>query len=382
MIDQRIPPEVLGERLRLARSAAGMTQDAAANAIGIARTTLVAIERGQRRVRSEELLALAANYRISVGKLVASEAVHVDLNAKFRKLDGRTQSASVVGAIDLLNRLASGAVELERALGVELRSDYPPPIKILTGRYYDQAEDAAIGLRNRLGIGLGKISDLMSVLELDLGVRVFCRPLPNGSISGLYAFDSSIGACILVNASHPWRRRMQTLAHETGHFITDRSYADVMDEESVALTLEEKFARRFGGALLMPAPALRARFEQLLNEGSTIDVRALVLLAHQFNVVPEAMCRRLEELELLARGTWASIRERGYNSSLESEVIGDIEHHPSPPAIPPRLAFLAARALTEDVLSEGQLCEMLVVERVELWRTLAPFLSDGAARGE
>jgi DNA-binding XRE family transcriptional regulator len=41
----------LGERLRSARSGANLTQDAAATAVGMSRTTLVAIEKGQRAVR-------------------------------------------------------------------------------------------------------------------------------------------------------------------------------------------------------------------------------------------------------------------------------------------------------------------------------------------
>ena len=75
----------LGERLRLARDAANLTQKQAADAITIARTTLVAIEQGQRRVRMDELLQLAKLYRASVNALLRSESVHVDLVPRFRR---------------------------------------------------------------------------------------------------------------------------------------------------------------------------------------------------------------------------------------------------------------------------------------------------------
>ena len=52
----------LGERLRAARSAANLTQNAVAALLGMARTTLVAIEKGLRSVTAEELLALARLY--------------------------------------------------------------------------------------------------------------------------------------------------------------------------------------------------------------------------------------------------------------------------------------------------------------------------------
>ena len=50
----------IGKRLRIAREAAKVTQADAADAAGVVRTTIVAIEKGQRRVRMDELQKLAA----------------------------------------------------------------------------------------------------------------------------------------------------------------------------------------------------------------------------------------------------------------------------------------------------------------------------------
>jgi Zn-dependent peptidase ImmA (M78 family) len=281
-------------------------------------------------------------------------------------------AANNVDEISLLNKLVSGAVELEKVLKAELVYDYPPAIRIQSSGYVQQAEDAAIWLRNRIGVGLGRIDDLLSVFELELGIRVFCRPLDDPKISGLYAFDPAVGACILVNSNHHWRRRMQTLAHEAGHFISDRSNVDVLDGEGWGLSVSERFARRFGAALLMPAPAVRSRFDQLSDQDE-VNVRGLILLAHQFGVATEAMCRRLEDLGLLAEGAWLSIRDRGFSATLEKSVLGDPIPEHSPSMISPRLSYLAAEALEGAVLSEGQLCELLVVDRVELRQAIAPF---------
>ncbi|NBB53387.1 ImmA/IrrE family metallo-endopeptidase [Rhizobium sp. CRIBSB] len=377
MSTSKIEPEILGERLRVARSGANLTQEAAASRVGLSRSTLVAIEKGQRRVRPEELVCLADAYSTSAGKLLAADAVHVDLSAKFRRLDNELETPSVTVAVQLLSKLATGAVELERALGAELRADYPPPLRIASSGYLQQAEDAAVALRHRLGMGLGKAGDLFTTLELDMGVRVFSRGLSDGTISGLYAYDPVIGACILVNANHPRRRRQQTLAHEAAHFIADRSYADILDDRPTPLTVEERFARRFGYAFLMPSALVRQRFDALLAKQNGVDVKGLVLLAHQFDVTTEAMCRRLEELELLAQGAWALIKERGFNSALEREVLGDAEPATRPPLVAPRLAYLAARALADGVLSEGQICDLLVLDRSELGGVVGPFSEVG-----
>ena len=81
-----LKPAELGSRLRIAREAAGITQAAASMSIEIARTTLVAIEQGQRRLRTKELQQLARLYGTSVNALLRREAVFVDIVPQFRKL--------------------------------------------------------------------------------------------------------------------------------------------------------------------------------------------------------------------------------------------------------------------------------------------------------
>ena len=367
-----LAPVELGDRLRGARSEANLTQDEAAASLGLARTTLVAIEKGRRSVRPEELLAFARLYGVSAGKLVSPDAIHVDFSAKFRRTQGKEGSGE---ALALLNRLATGAVQLERLLGQELRTDYPPPIRINPRIVNQQAEDAANNLRARLGVGLGPIPDPITMLELELGLRIFFRPLPS-AISGLYAFDAAVGACVLINANQNWKRRVQTAMHETGHFASDRSHADILDSDEISLSIEERFAKRFGSAFLMPASGVRARFNQIVVLDHRFDVRELILLAQQFGVATEAMCRRLEELTLLPQGSWDSLRDRGFARHLEHSIVADESVSPKAPLLSARLAYLASTALDRELLSEGQLCDLLAVDRLELREALEPFAAE------
>src|SRR5258708_4586892 len=115
-----IRPDVLGLRLRAARTTANLTQEQAALALGLARTTLLAIEAGKRRAKPEEIRAFSALYQVREGELLSGSRQPLDLDVKFRS-SGQDSSSAAGGAKDeasqLLNRLASAALELEALLG-------------------------------------------------------------------------------------------------------------------------------------------------------------------------------------------------------------------------------------------------------------------------
>jgi transcriptional regulator with XRE-family HTH domain len=104
----------IGERLRLAREMAKLTQAEAAGLIGAVRTTVVAIEQGKRRVQTDELQKLAAAYGTSANALLRREAVYLDMVPRFRKLR-ESGTDSVEKATRLLNDLVRAEVELENA---------------------------------------------------------------------------------------------------------------------------------------------------------------------------------------------------------------------------------------------------------------------------
>ena len=96
-LEDMTPAEV-GERLRIARESAAISQANAAAAIEVARTTLIAIEQGQRRVRMNELQQLAKLYATSVNAILRKEAVQVDLAPRFRKLISASDGAADAAA--------------------------------------------------------------------------------------------------------------------------------------------------------------------------------------------------------------------------------------------------------------------------------------------
>lgn len=371
-----LSPQDVGERLRIAREAAKVTQAAAAAALDVARTTVVAIEQGQRRAKVDELQRLASLYGTSVNALLRREAVQVDLKPRFRRMGD--QDEGVEAAVTLLTSLVQAEVELEDLLGVRRARNDPPERPLLPGDVVLQAEHDAAELRQWLGIGQAPVHDIVSLLELQLGIRIFVRRLP-ARVSGLYAYDDAAGPCILLNGSHPRERRAQTGAHELGHLVSTRRAPDALYEGSPEASREERYANAFARAFLTPARAVMAMFRDVTAGSSQLTRRHVIVLAHAFGVSIEAMVRRLEELGLTKVGTWDwFVHNGGITLDQVRQVLGEawgVDARKADAARPVslRLGMLAREAWSKGLLSEGQLAGLLQLERVEVRELIDAF---------
>ncbi len=378
---EELSSQDVGERLRIAREEASITQAEAAARIDVARTTLVAIEKGQRRIRPDELQRLARLYDTSVNALMRRESVYVDLVPRFRKLSTSTDEAADAAA-RLLADLVRAEVELENILGIKRTRNYPPERPIMPGDVRAQAENDATELRHWLGLGQAPVRDLISLLELDLGVRVYVRRV-DPRISGLFAYDEELGACMLLNAIHPRERRAQSGGHELGHLVSTRRQAEVLHTDEEENSREERYANAFGRAFLTPTRTVMQRFREFTAGASHLTRRHVILLAHTFGVSREAIVRRLEELALTKPGTWDwFVANGGITDAQARQVLGDLtpldmgkRDADRPTTL--RLNLLAAEAWRQDLLSEGQLARILHLDRLGLREILDNVETEG-----
>jgi len=378
-IDQVLPAET-GERLRLARESAKITQAAAAQAIGVARTTIVAMEQGERRARTGELQQLARLYGTSVNALLRRESIHVDLAPRFRRMVGSDEAAAE--AAELMADLAKAEVELENLLGIKRVRNYPPERTLLPGDVKAQAEQDAAELRQRLGLGIGPVANIVTLLEMELGVRVYVRRV-DGQISGLFAYDDALGACILLNANHPRERRNQSGGHETGHFISTRRQPEVLHQDETENSREERYANAFARAFLTPARAVLQKFQEVTAGSDRLTRRHVIVLAHFFGISREAMVRRLEELRSAKPGTWDwFVANGGITDEQARQVLGDLVLPDSEKAAADRPTTLRLNLLAHEVhrrglMSEGQLARLLHLDRIELREILGSQANEG-----
>jgi Zn-dependent peptidase ImmA (M78 family) len=374
MVDlNELSAQEIGRRLRLARENAGIRQDDAAQIIGMSRPTLVSIEKGIRRVRIQEIQMLARHYRVSVNALLRREAVHTDLMPRFRKLR-ETEDTHTAEVIHQFNNLIKADVEMENLLGIERRRNYPGERGINEGDVIALAEKHAKELRDWLGLGLGPIADIFSIIELGLGIRLYERRLSSSSkIAGMFTYDETVGACIFLNANHPLSRRIQSAAHELGHFYGTRHNPEVLEEDEKFLSREERYANAFGRAFLTPVESFSESFRQLKEITGKTTRRLIILLSQQYNVSRQACGLRLEELGLAKKGTWAWFENNGgITDEHVREVWGDVPASSdrvkcdADRPISQRMSLMAHAAWKRELMSEGQLVELLKIGRVEL----------------
>jgi Zn-dependent peptidase ImmA (M78 family) len=221
-----------------------------------------------------------------------------------------------------------------------------------------QAEQDATDLRQWLGLGLNPLTDIVSVLELQLGARVYVRRLPT-KISGLFAFDDAVGPCILLNANHPRDRRANTAGHETGHFISTRRAADILDDTAHEGAREERYANAFGRALLMPARAVKQKFQDITAGAGELTRRHIIVLANYFGASREALVRRLEELGLVKRDSWEYFQlNGGITMDQVRQVLGhtsrDEQKDDADRPVSLRMSIMADEVWRRELLSEGQ----------------------------
>jgi Zn-dependent peptidase ImmA (M78 family)/transcriptional regulator with XRE-family HTH domain len=368
-----IRSDVLGPRLKAARATANLTQEQAAKALGLARTTLLAIESGKRPVRPEEIRAFSALYKVREGELLSGARQPLDLEVKFRS-SGQSATPSGDSAKDdasrLLNRLAAAAIEFEELLGHPvIKGDYPIWHLSSDVGIEDQAEDAALMFRQRLGVGLGPLPDLKPLLELEFGIRIFERPL-NPSVSGACSFDKNYGAFMLLNINHWHERRQLTAGHEIGHGMVRPGEPAVILSSETYLDREDRFCDAFARALLMPAVAVRRKAGEIKgSEGLT--VRHVLWLAAYFRVSIEAMGRRMESLGLLPKGTYESLKRSGLGRKHLEQVAAESRFDLTPIGFTPRLFFMAGEAYLRGLLSEQQIAEKLELDLPTVRKALA-----------
>jgi Zn-dependent peptidase ImmA (M78 family)/transcriptional regulator with XRE-family HTH domain len=352
---------VLAARLRAARESRGLTQAQAASELGVSRPLLIAIEKGTREVSPEEIVRLAEIYGRPVGELLRSAPPPAAIGARFRAaLASAPDSGELSGAVSQLEQQADDYIDLLRRARTEAPGRYPPTRSISHRDPGQAGEDLATEERNRLGIGDGPVRQLREVLEIEVGLRVFLLPLPR-EVAGLFVYVNELGGCIGVNISHPSERRHWTMAHEYAHYLVARDRAEVTLVSHRRQPPEtERFADAFAANFLMPRSGLSRRFHELKrSKEDKVTPATLVQLAHAYGVSVQALTLRLEDLRLIAPGTWDRLLDNDFQPRAAARLLGLASAERSAEALPLHYRLLAVQLYADGEVTEPQLARYL-----------------------
>lgn len=395
-----LDPTTLGRRLREARENRRLTQEQAAQAIGVSRTALVHIESGKRSLSTLELAELTKLYHRSVADFFIEDETQQSLEEDPLLVLHRLSSdlfddPEVKRQVSRCVELCSIGVDLEAKLGLEEGANLPPYELRAPSRSWEatrQGEKAADDERRRLGLGYGPIADMSDLISTQGIWASGVRRLPN-DLSGIFLHHSSIGLVILVNFDHPRARKRFSYAHEYAHALLDRrSTRAIVTREENRQEFIERRANAFAAAFLMPGAGVRW-FLELIEKGGPsrrqritytsagnepveaeerpspgsqqITYQDVVALAHHFGVSYHAATYRLSDLNILNNEEKENLLQRASLGSklLEQMSNEDCDENGRPLRKPDRelvgqIVRLAVEAYRREEVSKSWLHEL------------------------
>jgi len=367
----------LGELLQQSRKKCGLTQADAAKFIDAARTTIVAIEKGDRRIKPNELIKLARAYGRSISDFVQSRPVIQPFEVQFRTANRQSEDEDLLisPSIAYLEELCRNYLELEGIMDAPLPQNYPQEYELSNMPIEAAAESMAIAERQRLGLGDSPIAHLRNILEQSVGLRIFYIKMPP-KYSEVYSFDDRLGGCMAINANHPEERRRWSLAHGYLHFLAHRRKPVVdFDGQYQRLPESERLAEAYPKYFLMPTSSLLKQFNDMHRSHGKFTPTNLFTMAHYYGVSVEALVYRLEDMALLPSGTWDRLRDRGLKVRKVQQEMGLEAIVQRSDMTPIHYQHLAIEALDQGLITEGRFANFLGVDRLES-RRIAEVLRD------
>ncbi len=316
----------LGARLRQARERAGLSQQDAAEAIGVAREIVSYWENERRTPGPGYLDRLAATYDTSIDYLYGRERTPSEADehaALYRSLTVEASHArnAVRRWLTFLNDWA----DLLERCGARLSGRARPPKELMqTGQSTTDSRRApaiAQQVRGYYRLGLDAIPDLFAFLDEQgtLVYRASLGPLTDpGGVSGIFYNHARLGYCICINSDTTRGRQLFTLAHEFSHALFHYHETGLVSRASSA-DRKERFADAFAGHFLVPGAALHDLVRQVSGD-RVRDPFAVIRLQRYFRVSYATMLYRLLSEDLLTQVQYEEYQ--GYSPSHLAAQLG------------------------------------------------------------
>ncbi len=285
----------LGQRLKSAREAIGLTQQQVADHVALTRVAISQIESGQRTVSSLELMRLSRLYERDMVSFLEekptefnhfSTGVEKDaLAVLFRAHPDLIQNSIFYNFLREAYELLREYGNLQKLLDLDQERNLPPVYAYGEPKNVWEAiqmgEHAAETERGRLELGIDPIRDMAELVESQ-GIPVIEIRLDD-QISGIFMADAEVQLCIVINEVHLDRAKARvafTIAHEYGHILLDRDKVSAISKISNDRDLFEVRANAFAAAFLMPEEGV-SQFLKNIGKGASTSRERLSAYTEQ-----------------------------------------------------------------------------------------------------
>jgi Zn-dependent peptidase ImmA (M78 family)/transcriptional regulator with XRE-family HTH domain/predicted HTH domain antitoxin len=371
----------LTEALRRGRERTGLSQEAAAAAVGINRVLLSYYESGRRPAPLPTVVALARLYGTTIDRLLVAEdteTVSVDVSGVLFRAAPTALGESARAGLHLLEQHLRDYVELADEVGLVLpgkgRSPFPP-VASVSAR---DATAAARRLRRHLGLGGGPVGDPFRIADED--ILVWRLPLGadlDVAPSGLFYNHPQAGFSVVVNSDMTLGRQVFTVVHEMAHAFFHSRDLDVIVSMPGAETGRERFADTFAGEFLVPGDELRRLVTEHASWSVLSNPIAVVHLQRHFGVSYATIRVRLLQERLIDRNTFDALAEvspsrlaRALGYRVNAADMGEFDMHPLE-RFPTRLLVLIRTAVEDGIITLGDAAETLGTSSEEIRQLLA-----------
>lgn len=277
------------QRLHDARIMYGYTVEQLADKLGITKQAVSKYETGQTIPSAEILHRIMDVFSLPVGYLTKEEVVPQNRTPVFYRKTKRTPMKE----LEMAQISIKWCYELVAACHAE-----PKKTDLLLFR--DDLPTEAKAWQQRTAWGLGEEPvDNMGLLLENHGLSVFQLDLPNDKIDGFSQVIDGHPMIVLNAKRGNDARKNFSLAHELGHIVLHIHKQDV-DEERM-----EEEADLFAGCFLIPGDALQ-------RELVRVDAESLIRFAGRWNVSPEAVLMRCEQVGMLEEAPEVRCAQKTY----------------------------------------------------------------------
>jgi len=342
---------MLGERLKLAREAAGLNQADAARALRIVESGVSEMENNHREPKAAQLATLARLYDRSLEFFFDEEPVLPEVVLWRERPENEAAAKKIQREFF---RLCENYQDLEELTGTARPSILPEKKGLKEKFTYRHAATLANQIWKQLDLGATPAESLRLVLEEKYLVKIFALRL-SWTASAASTRNGRFGPAILLSQDNVHWRRNFDLAHELFHLLTWSIFRRPDEPSStMADADEERLANCFASSLLLPTDLFDEKIQPFRDEQDNLKITLAELhdLARSFGVSAEAVIYRCANLLRWRKEKTQNTIDKIGNFRVwrESEPIEEI---------PPRYVHLIVQAYRQGLISYNKGAEYL-----------------------